>query len=281
MRLKYYLRGLGIGIVVTAIILTITNAGLEKPLTDEQIMERAEKLGMIRPEDAESEAGADEADGADSLPGEEEGPDASGEAGGNPSDARAPEVSGDQTEDQTKEPDADQKPSDSQASGDTKSSGDQKEEGTQASDSQKQGEVKASGNSEAGGAEASGDQKKGDAKASGDQKEGDAKASGNQKEGDAKASGDQKEDASAKADSSEDTKSASPGSEYVSIQIAQGDFSDEVCSSLKKAGLIEDAADFNQYLVSNQMDGRLRVGTHQVPKGATYEEIAEILCGKK
>lgn len=47
MKLKYYLRGLGIGIAVTALIMG--SAGSQKPteMTDAQIMERAKELGMV------------------------------------------------------------------------------------------------------------------------------------------------------------------------------------------------------------------------------------------
>lgn len=50
MKLKYYLRGLGIGIFATVIILTIASFGKNKELTDEEIIERAEELGMVMPE---------------------------------------------------------------------------------------------------------------------------------------------------------------------------------------------------------------------------------------
>lgn len=46
MKLKYYLRGLGIGVLVTALILGIADKG-EEPLTDAQIRERAIELGMV------------------------------------------------------------------------------------------------------------------------------------------------------------------------------------------------------------------------------------------
>ena len=46
MNLKYYLRGLGIGIVMTALIMGITAAGKNKPLSDSEIIERAKALGM-------------------------------------------------------------------------------------------------------------------------------------------------------------------------------------------------------------------------------------------
>lgn len=46
MKLKYYLRGLGIGILVTALILTIA-PGDKEVLSDAQIRERALQLGMV------------------------------------------------------------------------------------------------------------------------------------------------------------------------------------------------------------------------------------------
>jgi len=46
MKLKYYLRGLGIGIAVTALVLTLAGGGKES-LTDEEIIARAKELGMV------------------------------------------------------------------------------------------------------------------------------------------------------------------------------------------------------------------------------------------
>ena len=50
MKLKYYLRGLGVGIVVTAVILAIANH-LGNKMSDEDIIKRAAKLGMVMKED--------------------------------------------------------------------------------------------------------------------------------------------------------------------------------------------------------------------------------------
>lgn len=47
MKLRYYLRGLGIGIAVTALLMGIALSKKGETLTDEQIKERALKLGMI------------------------------------------------------------------------------------------------------------------------------------------------------------------------------------------------------------------------------------------
>lgn len=53
MKLKYYLRGLGIGIITTTILLMIAFA-LHKPaMSDADIIARAKQLGMVMPEDEE------------------------------------------------------------------------------------------------------------------------------------------------------------------------------------------------------------------------------------
>lgn len=47
MKLKYYLRGMGIGIIVTTIILAISFSHREVEISDEEIMARAASLGMV------------------------------------------------------------------------------------------------------------------------------------------------------------------------------------------------------------------------------------------
>lgn len=47
MNLRYYLRGLGIGITVTALILGIVMGNGKETLTNEEIKERAKTLGMV------------------------------------------------------------------------------------------------------------------------------------------------------------------------------------------------------------------------------------------
>ena len=49
MKLKYYLRGLGIGIILTTLILTISFSG--KKVSDEEVIKRAEELGMVMKEE--------------------------------------------------------------------------------------------------------------------------------------------------------------------------------------------------------------------------------------
>jgi hypothetical protein len=51
-KLKYYLRGLGIGIIITTIILTISSALKDTSISDKEVIARAKELGMVMEEDA-------------------------------------------------------------------------------------------------------------------------------------------------------------------------------------------------------------------------------------
>ncbi|MDY5102733.1 MAG: hypothetical protein SPE81_06510 [Agathobacter sp.] len=76
MKLKYYLRGIGIGMIVTTIILMIAFAvHKEQPLTDDEIRARALELGMVMAEDipagdklSDSNKEIDQTDGEQSTP---------------------------------------------------------------------------------------------------------------------------------------------------------------------------------------------------------------------
>lgn len=73
MKLKYYLRGLGIGIIVTTIILTISFGGKETDIDDipvEEVIAKATMLGMVMPEDTETPA-TEQQDGTEAAFGED------------------------------------------------------------------------------------------------------------------------------------------------------------------------------------------------------------------
>lgn len=57
MKLKYYLRGLGIGIMITTVILMIGFARNKNTLSDDEIIARAKQLGMVMPEEQENGTG--------------------------------------------------------------------------------------------------------------------------------------------------------------------------------------------------------------------------------
>lgn len=65
----------------------------------------------------------------------------------------------------------------------------------------------------------------------------------------------------------------------VTIVIRAGDVSRIISHRVARAGLVESAEEFNDYLGANDYDNRLRPGTYEIKKGATFEEIAKILTG--
>lgn len=75
MERKYYFRGLGLGIIVTAVIMGIALSGSRQGrMTDEEIIARAKKLGMI--EDSSLLASADDEETEAEEPGEQENEEA-------------------------------------------------------------------------------------------------------------------------------------------------------------------------------------------------------------
>ena len=58
MRFKYYLKGLGMGIIITTIIMTVSCVMHNNNLSDEEIIKEAIELGMVMPEsEKESSSG--------------------------------------------------------------------------------------------------------------------------------------------------------------------------------------------------------------------------------
>lgn len=50
MRFKYYLKGLGMGIIFTTLIMTVSSVIHNNNLPDEEVIERAMELGMVMPD---------------------------------------------------------------------------------------------------------------------------------------------------------------------------------------------------------------------------------------
>ena len=76
MKLKYYLRGLGIGILVTAVIMGVTQGSRKETLSDREIRERAAALGMVEPGNSLADLEAAETPAATEIPEATETPEA-------------------------------------------------------------------------------------------------------------------------------------------------------------------------------------------------------------
>lgn len=66
-------------------------------------------------------------------------------------------------------------------------------------------------------------------------------------------------------------------SEIIDISISSGMNSESVSEALQAAGVIDNAKDFNQYLVENNMGRYIKSGDYSLRNGMSYEEIANIL----
>ncbi|MCM1100933.1 MAG: hypothetical protein NC079_01460 [Clostridium sp.] len=76
MKLRYYLRGLAVGIILTTLILTISGRG-NRPMTDAQIRQRAMELGMVESGSATLSALQGESGNSGAVDGEPAGTDPS------------------------------------------------------------------------------------------------------------------------------------------------------------------------------------------------------------
>lgn len=242
MKLKYYLRGLGTGIVVTALVLGISLSHGKGRMSDEEITKRAKELGMVEGFESLEEASKEK----DIKKAEEEENGVSsnevteGQTASEEQDAAKAEAG------QAKE---------DQAKADTGKL-DEKEDSKP--DSEKSGfgsSIKKEENPEVDQAEEADNQPK-------DQK--------------------QQQPETPKNDSKEEQGEASvaEGKKSIILEVRSGDGSLSVARRAVEVGLVTDAAEFDRFLCQGGYDKRICTGRHQIPEGASMEEIAKLLIRK-
>ena len=238
MNLKYYLRGLGVGIVVTSLILGIGLGSRKETLSNEEIQERARELGMVEESITVAEAAAQKEEEAqeaevtvapvpeenaesDAEPIVNAEPEVSSEpavsTGAAPGVSIEPEVSSEPAVSTGAAPEASEKPNVSAAS-----------------------EPAASTAPEAGATPEAG--------------------------------------VKPVADEAEEDNGTAPEKEIVDITINPGEGSYVISQKLEQSGLIDDAAEYDAYLCDNGFHTKLRAGVHKIPMGSTREEMAKLLC---
>lgn len=200
MKLKYYLRGLGVGIAVTALLLGLS--GKKESLTDAEIMARARELGMTENTvlaELETEEVPQTEEVPETVPAEEE------------------------TESEETDTVIEEATVSSEAEMET--------EGTA-----EVSETEALENTES-----------------------------------------SQEAAPEKA---EETAKAEEEREIIRITVRSGETSWPVAQRVQEAGLVSDAAAFDDFLCDNGYSRYLRAGEYDIPAGSTQEEIARILARK-
>lgn len=263
MELKYYLRGLGLGIAITAIVMGIVSSK-NKTMTNEEIIARAKQLGMTENTVLDEIDHKDDEQDADVT-------DASTDA--NKTDINKTDDSG--------KADADKKDVSSNADGSNTSqkSGDTDNvANSPASEENKASDVLGR-NSQAGA-------RKTDSGV--DAEAGDAESKTNSPDAESKTGN---TDTNAKTDNT-DTNNKNDSSETkpsgadtaasdkpMVITIGRGDGSYTVSNKLVDVGAIESADDFDTFLCNNGYDKKIRTGTYTIPANASEEQMARIITG--
>lgn len=91
----------------------------------------------------------------------------------------------------------------------------------------------------------------------------------------------QSDSAAPVSDNNEEDKTQPEVIEQVEVTIVGGEYSDDVCKKLKKAGVIEDADDFNKYLAEGGFDNLIQPGNYVIPLDADYDTIIKLITEKK
>lgn len=221
MRLKYFLRGVGIGILVTTIILTATHAS-ERRMSDSEVIDRAIELGMsFSASHSGQQSSTEEASSEESSAGQENSGD---------------DVTDDlQHESETETEMGSQSPSEtvSELAGDGEALPGKESEAVTGMTTQATTET----------AETTTELT-------------------TENENDGSAAGVMNNEVTC------------------TISITKGMSSRTVCDMLKQNGIIEDAADFDRYLIKTGYDDKIRVGEVEVNSGMTYEELTASLYKK-
>ncbi len=270
MKLKYYLRGMGIGIILTAIVMGFALGGRKQTLSDAEIIQRAKALGMIEAGSGtlsdtglgRQEENKDDASTSDQAL-DQEGKEISEEEQQKvaSSDNAVSEVAEEEKEGEG----ADSEKSDASTEDESKTSGEEATSSESVDNKEALGanETQVADNSQAAASQTSDSEVQ-----NADTQTDDASASQNQ-------AADSQADA---AQTQEQTQTAAaPSASGRTVTIPRGMGSDQVARILYNEGIVDDAVTFNRFLIDRGVDRIIRSGTKTIPEGATYQQVADII----
>ncbi len=308
MERKYYFRGLGIGIAVTAVLMGIMTSH-DKSMTDQEIIARAKELGMVEntvlsdmDEEETEQTGNSE---AKDVPGTDSG---KAEAGGSLEEKGIDNEEGRKTEDGNGTEDAGRPenkaeimPEQDTESAGTKVAAGGKEENKASGvtgnlENKVSGVAGNAGNKASGVAGNAGNKTSGVAGSAGNKASGVAGNAGNKTSGVAGNAGNKasnvtgnagnkvsgvtgNSDSEAAGEEREDTGDIITSAVVRTITINSGDGSHTVARKLADAGVVMSADTFDEFLCRNGYDKKLRTGTFSIPADASDEQIARIVTG--
>lgn len=264
MKLRYYLRGLGIGIVVTALLMGFTKGAAKETLSDDEIIARAEALGMVQSSVLSSDLNHEEQD--------EDGVTVSYNTARDGTDiaALSDSVGADQTGDAAGVVDTE----DTDKTADTADTVDSGKvtDATGTGDADKTADATGVANTGKTSNTNTTDTKTASASKS-STKASDIDAADNSTKA-TDTTGKVTNDTNVTDDADN---SGTTGAATITVTINSGDGSDTVARRLAELGVITDAGDFDRYLCQNGYDKKLATGNHEINAGAGYQEIAETL----
>ncbi|MBH1942019.1 hypothetical protein I5677_14045 [Mobilitalea sibirica] len=245
MKLKYYMRGLGIGIVLTTLILSIS--GNKETLSDQQIIKRARSLGMVTQEEYDKAKLTKELEDTDkeNLQQEPE-EDLSDKETADPSDVNETEEN---------------QENDENAENDEKNNEDDAVEGFDEPDEALNTE----------------DENNQDVTQNGQDTQDiqDSQDDQNTEETPTQDTSDTPgtEPTPTVTPSDNINEQTSNANDDITFTIERGMSSRQVSEMLVQKGLIGDAQEFNNFIIRKGKAGVIRVGTYTVKKDASFEEI--------
>ncbi len=242
MKLRYYLRGLGIGMLVTALILILSGSTGGK-MSNEEIKRRAAALGMVE-KDTSVLADAEKQE----EPAEEETPEATQEK---PEAEDVSKTSQEKPGAEDVSKTSQEKPEAEEALKATQEKPKTEEAPETAEKAVEKQEEKSS------------------------EPAPEAKKDAKQTQQDT-----QKSEVAQRADevagrAEEVAQEAPAAGSVVTFQVKSGDSSVAVARRAQEAGLVESAEEFDRFLCQNGYDKRISVGSYEIPKNATQKEIAD------
>lgn len=247
MNLKFYLRGLGIGIVVTAIIMLVLSAQNKSNLSDAEIRQRAQELGMIDGNTTLTQLTlSDASEGENDKDTEEKTVQiAQGDSG------------------KTENADAEDEKVESKEAEDAEANADAAEETAIQGDTETPAETEETTENET-------------------SSENEATVENEVAEANKTPTEDEtsSENETAAADETSSTENVNNSGESITFRISSGEGSYEIAKHLADMGLVENATKFDEYLCRTGLDRRISTGSYSIAPGTSEEDIAKKIAGR-
>ena len=273
MSLRAYLRGIGIGMIVTALILTVSSG--KNTISDSEIRARAKELGMVQgnelligTEVSKNSVSKNSADDSDNITIRIDDKDQKESSGSEKSEKNASDTS---------------KSSSVSSPGVSKNGSSNENSRPKVTFSDERSPAVESV-ADTVNAASSASQPRSTAITDKEDNKTPTEAKGTAN--DSSATAGTAEDSAATAGSSSGQSSsgtagtssapATSGETFV-LHISRGESSYAAAKALEEAGIVDSAVAFDKYLVSQGIDRRIDAGDHVVPRSGTYEEIGQAL----